>query len=74
MGIGRLEILMALSGKKYSCPSCGMKFGSDAELREHNKMHMTSASPAAAVGCPMCGASFRSQTEFDEHKRKAHRM
>ncbi len=65
---------MALFGKKYSCPSCGMKFSSEPELREHNKVHMSTAQPATSVTCPMCGATFRSQTEFSEHKRKSHPM
>ncbi len=51
-----------------------MKFGSEAELREHNKMHMSTAQPATSVTCPMCGATFRSQAEFSEHKRKTHPM
>jgi predicted RNA-binding Zn-ribbon protein involved in translation (DUF1610 family) len=65
---------MALFGKKYSCQTCGMKFGSEAELREHSKMHMSAAKPVATLSCPACGASFRTQSELAEHKRKAHPM
>jgi hypothetical protein len=51
-----------------------MKFRSEAELREHGKMHMSAAKPATALSCPACGASFRTQSELAEHKRKAHPM
>lgn len=65
-------------GKKYKCDTFGAKFSTEAELMEHNKMHMK---PMAGAGTPMqtmsfkcntCGMSFGSQSELMEHDKRAH--
>ncbi len=67
--------IMSLFGKKYACQSCGMKFGSEADLSQHNAVHMASK-PTAPAGpaCPTCGASFRNQDELRAHSRQRHEM
>ena len=66
---------MSLFGKKFECQACGMKFASEAELRQHGAVHMA-PKPAAPQGpsCPACGASFGSAEELKAHGRQAHGM
>jgi hypothetical protein len=35
-------------GKKFKCDTCGAKFSTDAELKEHAKMHAPAVVPASA--------------------------
>lgn len=67
---------MSLFGKKLECPACGMKFASEAELRQHGAVHMAPKAPAAPRGpsCPVCGMSFRSPEEQKAHGQQAHKM
>lgn len=64
---------MSLFGKKYGCQACGMKFGSEAELRQHGAVHMASK-PSAPAGpsCPACGARFAGQDELRSHAAQSH--
>jgi DNA-directed RNA polymerase subunit RPC12/RpoP len=68
-------------GKKFKCDTCGAKFSTEAELKEHGKMHMKAMAPMAATGsqmqamsfkCSVCGMSFSSQAELTEHDKRAH--
>lgn len=65
-------------GKKSKCDTCGAKFSTEMELKEHGKTHMQ---PTAKTGSPMqamsfkcsaCGMSFNSQAELTEHNKRAH--
>ncbi len=66
-------------GKKFKCDTCGAKFSTDAELKEHAKVH---AQPAMAAGpqqamafkCTACSASFATQAELADHAKKVHKM
>ncbi len=67
---------MSLFGKKLECPACGMKFASEAELRQHGAVHAASK-PAAAPprpACPVCGMAFNSPEELKAHGQQAHKM
>ncbi|HII41064.1 MAG TPA: hypothetical protein HA326_07620 [Thermoplasmata archaeon] len=66
---------MSLFGKKFECQACGMKFNSEAELRQHGAVHMA-PKPAVPQGpsCPACGVSFRSQDELKAHAQQHHGM
>ncbi|MDE1853974.1 MAG: C2H2-type zinc finger protein [Thaumarchaeota archaeon] len=65
-------------GKKFKCDTCGAKFSTEAELKEHAKMHMQpmsgSGSMAKAAGykCDACGMTFATQAELMEHSKRAH--
>ncbi len=66
-------------GKKYKCDTCGAKFSTEAELKEHTKTHMQSmggsgSQQAMAYKCSTCGMSFASQAELMDHTKKVHRM
>ena len=67
---------MSLFGKKFECPACGMKFSSEAELRQHGAVHSAPMAPAAPQGrsCPACGACFRSPEDLTAPAQQAHRM
>jgi transcription elongation factor Elf1 len=65
---------MALFGKKFTCAACGMKFGSEAEFKEHSKMHMSAAKPSSTFTCAACGMTFNSSEEMRAHGRQAHKM
>lgn len=69
------ESPMSLFGKKLECQACGMKFGSEAELRQHAAVHM-GPKPAAPQGpsCAACGISFRSADELKAHGQQRHGM
>ncbi len=66
---------MSLFGKKFECQACGMKFASEAELRQHGAVHM-GPKPAApkALSCAACGISFRNEDEMKAHGRQRHGM
>jgi len=65
-------------GKKYKCDTCGAKFSTEAELKDHGKMHMqpiatmVPSMQAMSFKCSACGMSFGSQTELTEHNKRAH--
>ena len=65
-------------GKKFKCDTCGAKFSTEAELKEHGKIHMQpmasagSQQQAMSVKCAACGMSFGSQAELTEHNKRAH--
>lgn len=66
---------MSLFGKKLECPACGVKFASEAELRQHGAVH--ASKPAAAPqkpSCPVCGVAFNSPEELKAHGQQAHQM
>lgn len=65
---------MALFGKKFRCETCGMKFRTEAELREHGKMHMQQMPARRDFTCQTCGASFHSETELKQHGARVHGM
>ena len=65
-------------GKKFKCDTCGTKFSTETELKEHAKMHMQSMASTGSptqtmsVKCGACGMSFGSQAELTEHNKRAH--
>ncbi|HYY48860.1 MAG TPA: C2H2-type zinc finger protein [Thermoplasmata archaeon] len=65
---------MALFKKKYTCSTCGMNFGSEADLVNHSKAHMSTAQPSNTFTCAACGATFRAADELRAHNRSAHKM
>jgi len=65
-------------GKKFKCDTCGAKFSTEAELKEHAKMHTQPMAGASsqpqtmAFKCAACGMSFGTQAELTEHAKKVH--
>lgn len=65
-------------GKKFKCDTCGAKFSTEAELKEHSKVHMTpmaSSGPmqqAMSFKCDACGLSFGTQAQLMDHSKRAH--
>ena len=65
-------------GKKYKCDTCGAKFSTEMELKEHAKMHMKpmassgSQMQAMSFKCNACGMSFGTQAELMDHDKRAH--
>ncbi|HXW36817.1 MAG TPA: C2H2-type zinc finger protein [Nitrososphaerales archaeon] len=62
-------------GKKYKCDACGAKFSTEAELKEHAKVHAVPSggsggqTQAMAFKCSQCSASFATQAELTEHAK-----
>ncbi len=71
--LGGVASLAIPKGGSFNCPACGATFSTEAELKEHGKMHMASK-PAQQFKCSACGASFSTQQELMDHKAKAHPM
>jgi DNA-directed RNA polymerase subunit RPC12/RpoP len=64
-------------GKKFKCGTCGAKFSTEAELKEHAKMHIQpTASPgpqqAMVFKCNACGMTFETQAQLVDHQKRAH--
>jgi uncharacterized Zn finger protein len=65
-------------GKKFKCETCGAKFSTEAELKEHGKTHAQPASGSAhsvqatTFKCETCGMTFNSQAELMDHNKRAH--
>ncbi|GEM_PF-1685067 len=68
-------------GKKFKCDTCGAKFSTEAELKEHAKVHMKPMATMPGQGpemqamsykCSACGLSFGSQAELMDHDKRAH--
>lgn len=57
-----------------TCSACGMSFGSERELKEHDKMHMGGSAARQEFRCNACGGDFQSEADLKAHSAKAHRM
>ncbi|MDE1852525.1 MAG: C2H2-type zinc finger protein [Thaumarchaeota archaeon] len=69
---GVTSLAIPKGGPSYKCPTCGATFGTQDELMQHGKKHMSST--PQEFKCPACGATFASQKELMDHKTKAHPM
>lgn len=67
---------MRLFGKKYECKVCEIKFRSESELIEHDRVHVGEAkedhSGHEHFNCTSCGMSFHSKDELKQHSQKSH--
>ena len=65
-------------GKKFKCDTCGAKFSTQAELKEHSKMHIQSMGDSGSMAkvteykCDSCGMTFATQAELMGHSKRAH--
>jgi uncharacterized C2H2 Zn-finger protein len=66
---------MGLFGNKFECGMCGTSFKTEAEMKEHGRMHSSQGAPQpTSLRCEACGMTFRSEFEMGEHGRQAHGM
>ena len=56
----------------YTCPYCGIKFTTEAELLAHITAQHPEQPPEVWYTCPYCGITFSSQAELNAHIQAQH--
>ena len=69
---GVTSLAIPKGSSSHKCPTCGDTFGTQDELMQHGKRHMSST--PQEFECPACGAIFANQKELTDHKTKTHPM